>query len=149
MREAFVKHAGYNGWAEANNIILLYPQTVSSDWNPANPQGCWDWSASRFSSFPLSSDQVGLYQRGVRDQDGPADSVHPQPRAALLTAPVSAFCQTVKLVLCVGVLGSERFPVRPQRFVDLVGRSATGAPGRPVDESHRAMVELRGGVMRI
>lgn len=47
---AFVEHAGYNRWAEANGIIVLYPQTVSryglGGWPPSfvfNPRGCWDW----------------------------------------------------------------------------------------------------------
>lgn len=48
--EAFVRHAGYNGWADANDIVVLYPQTavltmrvlgISLPW--PNPQGCWDW----------------------------------------------------------------------------------------------------------
>jgi len=45
----FVWDAGYNGWAEANRIVVLYPQTTP--WSRAldptgltgNPQGCWDW----------------------------------------------------------------------------------------------------------
>lgn len=36
----FVENAGYNSWAEANNIIILYPQAKD---NPLNPKGCWDW----------------------------------------------------------------------------------------------------------
>lgn len=37
----FVKHAGYNEWADANNIIVLYPQTQALGFT--NPQSCWDW----------------------------------------------------------------------------------------------------------
>jgi hypothetical protein len=43
----FAKFAGYNEWAQANDIIVLYPQvrvwkgTLASP--PINPQGCWDW----------------------------------------------------------------------------------------------------------
>ena len=40
MGDVFAKHAGYNGVAEKNNIIVLYPQVVST---PTNPTGCWDW----------------------------------------------------------------------------------------------------------
>ena len=40
---AFVKNAGYNGWAEANDIVILYPQAARSLMMPLNPQGCWDW----------------------------------------------------------------------------------------------------------
>lgn len=35
----YVKYAGYNEWAEQNNIIVLYPQVFPSP----NPNGCWDW----------------------------------------------------------------------------------------------------------
>jgi len=37
---AFVRHAGYNRWAEANNIVVLYPQAQP---NSLNPKGCFDW----------------------------------------------------------------------------------------------------------
>lgn len=33
---------GYNNWADANHIIVLYPQ-VDASTIPFNPQGCWDW----------------------------------------------------------------------------------------------------------
>jgi poly(3-hydroxybutyrate) depolymerase len=38
----FVRNAGYNRWAEANRIVVLYPQAEAT---PANPLGCWDWWA--------------------------------------------------------------------------------------------------------
>jgi poly(3-hydroxybutyrate) depolymerase len=41
--EAFVRNAGYNEWAEANDIVVLYPQASKSMFAPLNPQGCWDW----------------------------------------------------------------------------------------------------------
>lgn len=37
----FVEHAGYNRWADANHIAVLYPQAVSVPFK--NPNGCWDW----------------------------------------------------------------------------------------------------------
>jgi len=36
----FYMNAGYNEWAEANNILILYPQAKITD---LNPKGCWDW----------------------------------------------------------------------------------------------------------
>jgi poly(3-hydroxybutyrate) depolymerase len=44
--QLFFETAGYNGWAEANDIVVLYPQTTA--WNGpsltrTNPKGCWDW----------------------------------------------------------------------------------------------------------
>lgn len=40
--ERFVRDAGYNEWADSNNLVVLYPQTTSS-MLPLNPKGCWDW----------------------------------------------------------------------------------------------------------
>jgi hypothetical protein len=34
---------GYNEWAEANNIIVVYPYAKKSAELPLNPNGCWDW----------------------------------------------------------------------------------------------------------
>jgi poly(3-hydroxybutyrate) depolymerase len=39
--DVFAVHAGYNGVAEMNNIIVLYPQVVKT--TLTNPEGCWDW----------------------------------------------------------------------------------------------------------
>jgi hypothetical protein len=36
----FYEHAGYNPWADTNNIIVLYPQTSTGD---SDFEGCWDW----------------------------------------------------------------------------------------------------------
>lgn len=40
----FAEHAGYNEWAEANDIVVLYPQTFPTV-SPFvfNPKGSWDW----------------------------------------------------------------------------------------------------------
>jgi len=41
--DAFARGAGYNEWAESNDLIVLYPQAASSRVAPMNPYGCWDW----------------------------------------------------------------------------------------------------------
>jgi poly(3-hydroxybutyrate) depolymerase len=38
---AYIDNAGINEWADTNNIIVLYPQTIAT--NGSNPEGCWDW----------------------------------------------------------------------------------------------------------
>jgi poly(3-hydroxybutyrate) depolymerase len=46
VQDAVYGQVGYNRWADANRIIVLYPQVDDSiAANPlnANPQGCWDW----------------------------------------------------------------------------------------------------------
>lgn len=37
----FVKNTGYDRWADANRLVVLFPQAVSIPWR--NPNGCWDW----------------------------------------------------------------------------------------------------------
>eukprot|EP01064_Diplonema_japonicum_P020213 TRINITY_DN2934_c0_g1_i3.p1 TRINITY_DN2934_c0_g1~~TRINITY_DN2934_c0_g1_i3.p1 ORF type:complete len:340 (+),score=71.51 TRINITY_DN2934_c0_g1_i3:60-1022(+) len=41
--DKFYTNTGLNNWAEANNIVVLYPQAVPSEFMPQNPKGCWDW----------------------------------------------------------------------------------------------------------
>ena len=43
VSDAFAAGAGYNQWAEANKLLVLYPQVASSKIAPLNPLGCWDW----------------------------------------------------------------------------------------------------------
>lgn len=52
IQEQFVREAGYNRWADANAIVVLYPQTIArSGWGLSgwrwsfvfNPRACWDW----------------------------------------------------------------------------------------------------------
>lgn len=40
--ETFVREAGFNRWADAYDVAVLYPQTRAS-FAPLNPQACWDW----------------------------------------------------------------------------------------------------------
>jgi poly(3-hydroxybutyrate) depolymerase len=42
--EHFVREAGYNRWADAHGLIVLYPQAIKR-YGPFvfNPRGCWDW----------------------------------------------------------------------------------------------------------
>jgi hypothetical protein len=39
--DKFIRNAGYNAWADANNIIVLYPQTAAKAGR--NPKACWNW----------------------------------------------------------------------------------------------------------
>jgi hypothetical protein len=39
----YVDHTGLNDWAEANNIVIFYPQTVATSFPLYNPKGCFDW----------------------------------------------------------------------------------------------------------
>jgi hypothetical protein len=48
--QQFVLHAGYNRWADTNNIVILYPQTSA-----AAPNGCWDWWGYDSADFARKS----------------------------------------------------------------------------------------------
>lgn len=39
----WVQYSGFNKWAEANNMVILYPYLINSIVDPINPMGCWDW----------------------------------------------------------------------------------------------------------
>jgi len=39
----FIEQSGYLDWAEANDIVLAFPQVEKSLLAPLNPHGCWDW----------------------------------------------------------------------------------------------------------
>lgn len=41
IQNEFALKAGYNEWAEANKVIVVYPQASKS--GNGNPYGCWDW----------------------------------------------------------------------------------------------------------
>lgn len=45
----YAKYAGYNEWARANEIIVLYPQIQARASMPLNPQGCWDWWGQNYT----------------------------------------------------------------------------------------------------
>jgi hypothetical protein len=46
--DRYIRHGGYNEWADTNRLIILYPQTIAGNpvtdfGTPLNPFGCWDW----------------------------------------------------------------------------------------------------------
>lgn len=40
IKDEYRWNAGFNSWAEANNIVIIYPSVAKS---LGNPYGCWDW----------------------------------------------------------------------------------------------------------
>jgi len=50
--DKFYMNAGYNRWADTNNMIVLYPQVNSS---LLNLQGCWDWFGYTGGSYPTKT----------------------------------------------------------------------------------------------
>ncbi|WP_338769108.1 PHB depolymerase family esterase [Massilia sp. METH4] len=61
VKEAWVRHAGYNGWADANRIVVLYPQAAPLGYK--NPNSCWDWFNYDDPDFAVKS---GRQMRAVK-----------------------------------------------------------------------------------
>ncbi|MEX3980517.1 hypothetical protein AB4Y45_16240 [Paraburkholderia sp. EG287A] len=57
----FVRHAGYDKWADNNQIVVLFPQAVVIP--GTNPLGCWDWWGYTDSHF---ADQKGVQMQAIR-----------------------------------------------------------------------------------
>jgi poly(3-hydroxybutyrate) depolymerase len=53
--DVFAAGAGYNEWAEANDLLVLYPQVAISKIAPSNPLGCWDWWGYTGESYATKS----------------------------------------------------------------------------------------------
>eukprot|EP00026_Physarum_polycephalum_P008936 Phypoly_transcript_09043.p1 GENE.Phypoly_transcript_09043~~Phypoly_transcript_09043.p1 ORF type:complete len:171 (+),score=21.11 Phypoly_transcript_09043:847-1359(+) len=62
INTTFVTDAGYNGWAESNNIVILYPQIEAN--SLVNPNGCWDWWGY---TGPTYATQLGVQMKTVKN----------------------------------------------------------------------------------
>lgn len=65
LGKAFATTAGFNEWADASRIVVLYPQARKTRPDPlgrmpANPMGCWDWWG--YNDF-LHDPGAGTYAR--------------------------------------------------------------------------------------
>lgn len=63
IQDQYAADTGFNSWAEANNIIVLYPYAVSST-NPSNPNSCWDWWGYSGADYVYKS---GAQMKFVKD----------------------------------------------------------------------------------
>lgn len=48
IQQKFIENAGYNEWAESNDLIVLYPQAAKGT---GNPYACWDWFGYSGSNY--------------------------------------------------------------------------------------------------
>lgn len=59
----FIEYAGYNAVADANDIIILYPQTQSFE---NNTNGCWDFTGfAETSSLPVYLTKNGVQVKAL------------------------------------------------------------------------------------
>jgi hypothetical protein len=121
----FVKHAGYNEWADTNHIIVLYPQTQAvglTSLGITNPQACWDWwgyldanptesptyllkSGKQISAIKAMIDRV---TSGARPSAVPVGSP-PAPPATVLAADASDGAIDLVWTVVPGATGYEVF----------------------------------------
>jgi poly(3-hydroxybutyrate) depolymerase len=66
----FVEGAGYNVWADANRLVVLYPQATArfgiamGSWRwVLNPKGCWDWWGYTGADYAARG---GVQMRGIK-----------------------------------------------------------------------------------
>jgi poly(3-hydroxybutyrate) depolymerase len=62
----FILNTGYNGWADANNIIVIYPQTIAT--RNSNPNACWDWWGYDDANYALKSGNQMVAIKGMVDR---------------------------------------------------------------------------------
>jgi poly(3-hydroxybutyrate) depolymerase len=74
--DQFVQRAGYLEIAEANRVVLLFPQ-IEPGFQPLNPNGCWDWWGYEGEAYAT---QAGPQVRAVRSMI--ADLLGEPPAAA-------------------------------------------------------------------
>lgn len=79
MRSDYAEHAGYNEWADANNIIVLYPQTVATTVTPFNPNGCWDWWGYVNADYAKKSSMQTTVVRAMASRIASGSSAPPAP----------------------------------------------------------------------
>ncbi|PWC50240.1 PHB depolymerase family esterase [Azospirillum melinis] len=63
----FAVNAGYNRWADVNNIVVLYPQIDGAAKPTSNPKACWDWFGYTGYDFARKS---GFQMTAVRKMIG-------------------------------------------------------------------------------
>ena len=64
IQDQFYTHAGYNEWAQSNNIIVIYPQVKSG---LGNPYECWDWWGYTDSNYYTKSGKQVAAVNGMID----------------------------------------------------------------------------------
>jgi poly(3-hydroxybutyrate) depolymerase len=72
--DTFVRNAGYNKWADTNDIIVLYPQanamTLGTRFGKTNPLGCWDWWGFDDANYAKKSGRQIMAVKAMLDRIG-------------------------------------------------------------------------------
>jgi poly(3-hydroxybutyrate) depolymerase len=136
--DQFIRHTGYNAWADTNRILVLYPQAAPVPL--ANPNACWDWFNYDDIRFAQKSGrQMAALKRMV-------DRLTGAPAPAATSAPPSAPARNaikgdayVSNVLGVG--SAAALPLERQRRAGnrpgAILQCHPGACGRPLGRTPR------------
>ena len=54
---AYVEQSDMHRWADANQLVVVYPQVKKSLFMPMNPQACWDWWGYTDATYATKSGQ--------------------------------------------------------------------------------------------
>ena len=65
--DVWADHAGYNDWAEANNIIVVYPY-AKKDVSLGNSNACWDWWGYTGDDYVLKKGVQMEFSKKVLDR---------------------------------------------------------------------------------
>jgi poly(3-hydroxybutyrate) depolymerase len=96
--DQFYTRTGYNRWADANGIVVLYPQAVPGS---GNPNGCWDWWGYNGADYHTRSGTQmaavkAMVMRLAGDDESPPTSpfcqVHPGSNYSHWMAGRAHFC---------------------------------------------------------
>jgi len=67
IQDVFAVHAGFNEWAEANNIVVVFPY-VEANAKLGNGNACWDWWGYAGSDYSLQSGVQMKFSKDVIDR---------------------------------------------------------------------------------
>jgi poly(3-hydroxybutyrate) depolymerase len=89
--DTFVKGAGYNAWADTNELVILYPQANAMTSNTrlprSNPNGCWDWWGYDDGAYAKKTGRQMAAVKGMVDRLAGTSPPPPPP-----PPPPSVFC---------------------------------------------------------
>jgi hypothetical protein len=91
--DTYVKRAGYNAWADTNDIIVLYPQAnaLTPGTRPprSNPAGCWDWWGYDDADYAFKTGRQMAAVKGMIDRiaSGRAASAPPPTGRSVKPSP--------------------------------------------------------------
>ena len=83
--QAFVRDAGYNRWADAHRLIVVYPQTIARPgWSFTGgflykPRGCWDWWGYTGADYNTKAGPQIRAVKAMVERLGQSETRYPNP----------------------------------------------------------------------